>query len=90
MQNVHRLVAFAFIENKYPYVNKIINHKDGNKLNNNVENIEWVTYRQNTAHALRTGLQPKGEEIATAKLNDEKVLFIYKIKERKMIKERRD
>lgn len=77
MKSVHRLVALAFIENKYPYVKTIINHIDGNKLNNRVENLEWCNYKQNTAHALRTGLQPRGEQIASAKLDEEKVLFIY-------------
>lgn len=82
MKSVHQLVGLAFIENKYPYVNKIINHKDGNKLNNHVSNLEWTTFSGNTRHALRTGLQPRGEQIATAKLNNEKVLYIYQQKKR--------
>jgi hypothetical protein len=51
---VHRLVALAFIPNS---LNKCcVNHKDGNKLNNNVSNLEWVTYSENTRHAYKTGL----------------------------------
>ena len=48
---VHRLIAFAFIknENNYP----IINHIDGNKLNNNLENLEWCTYKHNTQEAIK-------------------------------------
>ena len=49
---VHRLVAQTFIpnENNLP----IVNHKDGNKLNNVVDNLEWVTQSENRIHAIKT------------------------------------
>ena len=68
---VHRLVAQAFIPN--PSNLPEVNHKDGNKLNNCVSNLEWVTRSENAQHAIDTGLfkpkpLPKGEQHHSAKL----------------------
>lgn len=52
---VHRLVGQAFIPN--PKGLPQINHKDGNKLNNNVENLEWVNNSENMLHAYSTRLE---------------------------------
>ena len=51
---VHRLVAQAFIENTNNYAQ--VDHLDGNKLNNNADNLEWVTPKENTNRAWKLGL----------------------------------
>ncbi len=57
---VHRLVALAYIDNK----NKLptVNHKDGNKLNNDVNNLEWASMSDQMRHAHRLGLRVTTEK----------------------------
>jgi len=52
---IHRLVAQAFVPN--PNNLKIVNHKDGNKLNNHYLNLEWSTHGKNIKHAYDSGLR---------------------------------
>ena len=65
---VHQLVARAFIPN--PENKPEPNHEDGNKLNNFVGNLKWVTRAENVKHSFEMGLQPKGEDAPNAKLTN--------------------
>lgn len=58
---IHRLVAETFIPNDDPVYKKDVNHIDGNKTNNNVSNLEWVSRSDNVRHAYELGLnRPSG------------------------------
>lgn len=54
---LHRLLALAFLPNPFKY--PCINHKNGVKTDNRLENLEWCSYSHNQSHAIRTGLSPK-------------------------------
>ncbi len=74
-KRVHRLIAATYINNIYNY--KSINHIDGDKLNNSINNLEWCTHLQNMQHAFKTGLANNtGVNNGMAKLNNEKVFKI--------------
>lgn len=74
--SVHKLVAVTFIQNPNGFME--INHIDGNKENNRVDNLEWTTRSKNLKHAVSMGLLSiaRGEEHANAKLDNAAVLKI--------------
>lgn len=65
---VHRLVANAFLE-KNINTNLTVNHKDGNRLNNNVKNLEWVTRAENIRYGYRNGQYTTCRKITLIKDN---------------------
>ena len=77
-KRVHRCIAETFIPN--PKAKPIVNHIDGNKKNNRADNLEWVTYSENTLHSFRKGLQKKifGDKNYITKI---KTVDVLKIRE---------
>lgn len=75
-RTVHRLVAEAFLE-KIPTKN-YVNHKDGNKENNHLYNLEWCTAKENTHHAFETGLQSRGEDSNFAAIDEQTAILVCK------------
>ena len=76
---VHRLTAIAFIPN--PQNKPEINHKDFNKSNNCLNNLEWVSAKENMSHAVTGGHSPRGERHRSAKLTEAQVKRIRLMKE---------
>ena len=77
---IHRLVAKAFFG---PCLkNHEVNHKNGIKTDNRVENLEYVTHTQNLVHAFRLGLHPQAEQSHHAKLDRIKITEIIKLRKK--------
>lgn len=75
---IHRLVALAFVTK--PIDCNIVNHRDGNKLNNVATNLEWTNHAGNNKHAYENGLRkgPTKKFRKVAKLLNGEILKIYK------------
>ena len=72
---IHRLVALHFIPNPNNYLE--VNHKDCNRLNNKVTNLEWVTREMNVKHSFEFGnASNKGMRNPNSKLNDDDIVAI--------------
>lgn len=72
-ERVHRIVAFLYLDN--PENKPQVNHKDGNKLNNHVDNLEWCSMAENHRHAFENGIRKakKGSECSYAKLKEQDI-----------------
>lgn len=75
-RSYHRIIAECFVPN--PYNKPDVNHINGIKTDNRVENIEWCTRSENIIHAYRTGLENSsvGVNHHASKLNDDAVRYI--------------
>ena len=77
---VHRLVAQAFIPN--PENKPQVNHKDGNKQNNWVKNLEWCTAKENSDHAWKMGLvDNSGEHQSHSKYTNKQIIQVCELLE---------
>ena len=78
-KRVHRLVAEAFLPNPENY--PVVNHKDGNKLNNNIDNLEWTTVQMNTIHSYANGLQNpvRSSQHGRSKYNEEEITQVCEL-----------
>jgi hypothetical protein len=80
---VHRILAFMFVEKPTDFEDRlyVVNHKDGDKTNFAIENLEWVTPSRNSIHAYETGLRDDNTPIMAKDLRTEKVQRFYSLQE---------
>jgi len=83
---IHRLVAQAFIPN--PYNKKTVNHKDCNKMNNIVSNLEWCSDLENKRHAVDNNLYESGEDRYNSKLTNKQVEEIRNLDKSNIVQRR--
>jgi hypothetical protein len=83
MLYVHRLIAELFVEGQTDD-RKTVNHIDGDKSNNNKNNLEWCTNTENSAHAKATGLYNKGEGHQNSLYTDNQIHKVCKLLSNKL------
>ena len=73
---IHRAIAICFVPN--PHLHPVVNHLDGNKLNNAINNLEWCTYSRNMQHAVDSHLKSivQGSQCGRSKLTETDVSIV--------------
>lgn len=71
---LHRLLAETFVDGYFS--GAVVNHNDGNKLNNELSNLIWVTSSENNSHAYRTGLKTNAHSNHPDRLSHEEVRWV--------------
>lgn len=71
---VHRLIGITFLG--MPKEKMTINHKDGNRLNNNLDNLEWLSLAENIRHGFKTDLYPQKHILLTNKITGKKEIML--------------
>ena len=71
----HRLMAMTYLELPDNYEELVVNHKDGNKLNNDIDNLEWCTHTENLVHAGLNGLSSKAKHVQVYDIYSNTVYF---------------
>jgi hypothetical protein len=72
--NLHRIIAETYIPN--PENKSQVNHINGDKLDNRIENLEWVTNQENRNHAVQNKLHAQGEQIGNSKFTEDDIKWI--------------
>ena len=75
---LHRLIAEAFLPNPHNY--RTVNHIDGNKLNNSIDNLEWASDEMQQRHAFLSSLKPTGKSFSDEQLNEIYTMFFIERK----------
>lgn len=79
--SIHRLVAFTWVKNSCVRTKTVVNHIDGNKLNNHFRNLEWVTILENNIHAINTGLCPYTHKVRVFDVQLQTEHFFYSLEQ---------